>query len=212
MRTPSNSLFLFALVFGGACTAPSQGDDFGTHVSREEAESLDIDAEDPAIDTDGDDTTEGEGETGSGEGEGDGGEGVDEPLWDATTPELVEGLTVEAEVECGLALGPFSIAWAFEGGSWRQLPPPGASFVPRTELQDCLGQGPKRFEWEADGTLYWESAGLAHTLLPTETEDRWFGGVEPIAAPSPECTAALEANGLSWPLPIMLELTRITAP
>lgn len=196
------------LAFGLGCAA-SEEHDFGSSVSRKEAndlaldvdansdegEAIDEDSDEDVVDPDADDADEGADETTA--------------AWDAAPPEAADGVTVEGKVTCGLALAEFTIAWQFTDGQWAQVAPPGAPFQPRPELAGCLEVSPKSFQWSDDGAIHWESGGWDHDLLPTETEGRWFGTAEPMQGPSAECQAAIEDAGLTLPFPLVLEITAI---
>ncbi len=133
-----------------------------------------------------------------------------DPSWDASPPQAALGMQIHMEASCGFMSNVFQLHWEWDGLGWKQVSGVGNSGVPRPELFACLENGgDKRLSWFADGSMYLESASLAHVGAPSPTADRWMVEVAPLGGPSTDCERQLEEAGVELPVMAVFELVSI---
>jgi len=146
-------------------------------------------------------------------------DGDDDPLEDppdddgsefdwAMPPEFVPGTEITGTVTCGFVQAPFQLALRFNGERWMMTTGGNPQFLPG--LMACLAPSPEvDLQWTDEPQLRFLMGQIDHILDPTEEEGVWFGEAIMLLADTPECGAALEANGLTDRVNLVLETETI---
>ncbi len=133
--------------------------------------------------------------------------------WDALPPHAADGSVIHAVITCGLLDGAHDKTFEKSGDIWREIASNGNG--PFGDLTPCMSRngggehGDKWLRWDDEPSIYLNAAGLDHDLLPTDTTDRWIGGVSPMNEPSRECVDNLAARGLTFPVTMTLEVLSV---
>jgi hypothetical protein len=206
-----STLFLASGCVVGDFVGQGEGDDggFAQNDDRPTGEEIDEGDDDDDLQEDVDEPDEPD------EPADDDDDDDDEPLWDWTPPAAV-GVRIEGVVQCGWLAGPSNAGFEFDGQAWQQYQTEGSAEV-RPELLPCTGaeMDPdfnKRLHWDADGSIYFEAAGLGHDLWPSTIELMWLGDVFPLGEPSDACLHALEEAGVVSPMMMSFTVESIVYP
>lgn len=123
-------------------------------------------------------------------------------------PAFEAGDSLVANMTCGYASNTFSLTMNFDGTDWTMIPPDGVEFVSGVEVcvtQQTVDVG---LVWTDEPVLRFTMANIDHTVAPTDTLGGWFGEAA-ILTDTPECDAALKANGLTRSVNLTLTLDGI---
>lgn len=132
--------------------------------------------------------------------------------WDSAPPlEVGEGWILEARIVCGLLDRSADKIWENTGTVWTELPSASDSRL-LEGLEACAAHSDKVLRWDSEDSMYFEAAALGHWLEPTDTPGLWAGTVEPLGEVSPDCDAAMAQYGLTWPVPMTLEVLDVAPP